>query len=199
LDLQTFNGSKITTLRNAYAPGTSVALTQGTSALQPLYVGGACNGKPALQFDATTYIKAAFTLAQPATVLLVARCDTFVASRNFFDGGAQDAMIGITSAGPKVGMYSGVGYANALSFTTGIWFAASFVFNGASSIMNLNGTAGAAADVGSGTPGGLSLGASPLGNFGLACTIARTCVYNVAFTAAQAAESVRRLQAQYRV
>ena len=41
-----------------------------------------------LQFDGTTYIKAAWTQAQPVSILLVARCDTFVSSRDFCDGGA---------------------------------------------------------------------------------------------------------------
>ena len=202
----TFNGSKVAALANAYAPGASVALAQGTSALQPLFIGSACNGAPALQFDSTTYVKALFTLAQPCTVLLVARSDSFVSSKNFCDGGTVDGMDVLTTtnagggAGPnRVGLYSGTSYTNPQTIVDGTWYAICGVFNGASSLMEANGAQGAAANAGSNTPGGLTLGAEANGTNGLACSIARACVWNTALTSAQVSDAVRRARAQYRI
>ncbi|MBS0524312.1 MAG: hypothetical protein JSS04_11835 [Proteobacteria bacterium] len=203
----TFNGAKVASLGNAWAPGTPAALAQATSALQPLFIGAACNGRAALQFDATTYIKAAFTLAQPCTVLLVARSDSFVTSKNFCDGGTTgDSMDVLTTtnagggAGPnRVGMYAGANYANPQTIIDGTWYVICAVFNGASSFLEVSGVQGAAANAGSGTPGGLSLGAGPTGLFALACSIARACVWNTALTSAQVSEAVRRARAQYRI
>lgn len=203
----TFNGAKVASLGNAWAPGTPAALAQATSALQPLFIGAACNGRAALQFDATTYIKAAFTLAQPCTVLLVARSDSFVSSRVFCDGAAAgDTMDVLTTTnggggpGPnRVGLYAGASYVNPQTVVDMTWYAICAVFNGSSSFIEVNGAQGGTGSAGSATPGGLTLGASPLGAFGLACTIARACVWNTPLTSAQVSEAVRRARAQYRI
>ena len=202
----TFNGSKVAALANAYAPGASVALAQGTSALQPLFIGSACNGAPALQFDSTTYVKALFTLAQPCTTLIVARSDTFVGSRQFADGNTQDTMDILTTtnagggSGPnRVGLYAGAAYANPQTIADGAWYAICGVFNGVSSFIEVSGAQGVASNAGSASPGGLTLGAGGSGGFGLACTIARACVWNTALTSAQVSDAVRRARAQYRI
>ena len=131
--------------------------------------------QPALQVDGSilfdgvdNYLKCdAFTLNQPFTEYMLFRQITWTANDYFSDGntlastGFLQAELGAT---PEVSMYAGTGVATNDNLLLGTYGIASVVFNGASSLIQINNTIATTGNVGINNAGGFTLGATGNGS-----------------------------------
>lgn len=140
---------------------------QGTGSLRPLYrLTGGANGHPNVEFDATDdYLNAAFALAQPEHIFIVAKKGTPTANNpTLVDGGAgtgnrmriywagaapgSDVQVSMTSDAVNVITANG-------TFTS--WFLLEAQFNGATSKLRINGGTYTIGNAGTNGGGGIRL------------------------------------------
>lgn len=134
----------------------------------------------------------AFTLIQPFTVYLLFRQITWTATDIITDGTTGNAQIYQQTSSPTVGMYAGLGSC-AVDLALGDYGIVSGVFNGASSLIQLNKGAPAIGDLSTNDPGGFAMGANPLGPIGYA-----NCEYKEAIIFAGAHDAdTRAIVIQY--
>lgn len=137
--------------------GNSRDMAQATKANQPKIVSSGSlitmtNGKPGIQFTggASTFFSSAFGIAQPLTLLFVAKRDADI-------GGNAEVLAGgdnfTCSVGTKAttGYFDGYSGADLISSTVvpQVTFSAGYVYNGASSAIYFNGASIASGDMGS--------------------------------------------------
>lgn len=151
-------------------------LVQATGANQPsLVASGGPNNDPEVLFNGSTqFMQAAFTLAQPWTCFITYKQLTFtaVSVHDVVMDGATNATSVITSsssAGHLWSMYAGTEVDSGAQRANGVYACATLIWNGASSVARINGVQVIAANIGAGTPGGVTVGALALG--GRACNI----------------------------
>lgn len=127
--------------------GNTLDLTQATDANRPLWTGSVVGSLPGVNFDTT-----AKTLASAGNTPATAQAYTmnFVSKQTGNTGSnasilaiAGGGQIDYTSSGTKVGIYNGGSFVTSTSFTASIFHAAQGIFNGASSIIYVDGTSDA--------------------------------------------------------
>lgn len=177
--------------------------TQGTASRQPLYVESAVNGHPALYFSGNAPADAltteAFTRNQPHTALV---CGFWTANPGaneyFIDGLSQNTAVLRKEPGANLfGGYAGT-VLNGDATTINVPFVGAGVFNGASSLVALNGTETAGA-LGVRNASGVTIGADGGGTYAapLYGYIAEVILYNRALAQAERRQVERYLGARY--
>lgn len=142
-------------------------LLQATAAKQP-----AVQGDGSLLFDGSDdFMQAMFTLNQPCTVFVLLKPVTWIGDTYFFDGGASNdsgvvAQIGTT---PEIVAYAGSISAANGDLTVGAFKVVAVVFNGASSVLQVDANTATTGDFGASNMGGFTL-ASVGGGTGLGGT-----------------------------
>ena len=144
--------------------GSATPLTQATGALQPTSVASQLHNLPAIRFDgAGDYMQTAFTLAQPCTTVLLYKSVTvglLAAHDIIYDGASALAALVVASDIAN----AAINYGSSVNTTSGAMAADTIerwcvVANGASSTATRNGASVMAANIGSNSPGGITLGA----------------------------------------
>jgi len=102
----------------------------------------------------------AFTFNQPEEIFILARQTTWAGSDRFFDGNALNSgTLQKFTATPQLRIFAG-GVVGNISLTLAEWGVVTVVFNGASSLLQLNNDAPVTGDAGLSNMGGFTLGAS---------------------------------------
>lgn len=116
------------------------------------------NGYRYLESGANKALRAVFTLTQPFTRFDVFRLRAGYTLANYWIDGQtpETALLRPYPAG-NVSLYSGTGSAPQAPYTDGTWVVTCSVFNGASSIISVNGGSEVTGNPGTGNPGGMKL------------------------------------------
>ena len=125
--------------------------------------------RPAKQTDgsilfngADEYLKCvAFTLDQPETVYILGKQVTWTDNDNWSDGeAANSGRVVQNTTTPRIGIFAGVAIvSNLTTLALDTYGALASVFNGASSVLQINGTSGTAGNAGAASLGGFTLAA----------------------------------------
>lgn len=141
--------------------------SQSTAANQPgLTLTGGANGKPYVNYPTSSgpqYLAtASFTLVQPAFVQIIVNRFSFTGGDTLIDGFSGNTMrIYDNGTAPNITAFAGASGPNVNTFAVGTWGILSALFSGSASTLALNNGAPATGNVGSNSPGGITLG-----NFG---------------------------------
>lgn len=179
----TADGTPVALLEDQSGEGND--LTQADGDKRPLLKLNVVNGLPVLRFDGTDgWLRAVFALAQPLTVFVVGRQANDTQHGYFTDGVNNISMIVSDDNTPTTGkwrIYSGAQVASSATRDTD-WHAFAGVFNGASSLLSVDGDV-TTGDAGSDSPGGVTLGSNGnrSGSF-LSGDVARVLVYDNALS-----------------
>lgn len=159
-------------------------LNQGTGANQPSIPGdGTLLFDGVLQFMGT----GVFTLNQPCTVYLRAKLPTtpttfaYLTDGQVGGGGNRCAILFNNSLVP--GLDAGSFAVGSPALTLNTYSSLAGVFNGASSVIQVDGTSFTTANIGAANPTGFTVGGSGGTTFPLNCRVAEIIVYNVAHDA----------------
>lgn len=163
--------------------------TQATAAKKPTYRASRStfSGQPVVEFDsADDFVQtASFTaMAQPNTVFAVAKVGATGAQRFMIDGfdfSNRHALFQESSTNWQY--YAGSLVNDGTSNTNVHLFQA--LFNGASSVLRVDGGAGTSGNAGSNNLTGLTLGAQPSGTSNWGGDIAEVIVYNMSLSATE--------------
>lgn len=137
-------------------------LVQGTGGNQP-----AIQADNSILFDgADNFMAAAFTLNQPTTAYLLYKGITWTSNDAVIDGSSGRMAFLQTGISPNVRLFSGSAGPQDNSVSLGAYAAYGCVFNGASSVLQVNNTSTAASDVGAENGGGVCVGSGQGGAFG---------------------------------
>lgn len=170
--------------------GNNRHLTQATGANQP-----ALQGDNTILFDGVNdYLKtSSFTLVQPSTVYILGQQVAWTYGRYWFDGAGLNGG-GILQAGNSGGnvanrltYFAGSYPTGSVDLSLGTYSVVQVVFNGASSLIQLDAAAAVTGTTGANSLGGITLGAA--GNNGVNgnIRIKEVIVYSVAHDATQRA------------
>lgn len=141
--------------------GNNRHLINATGTKQPLLMTNQRSGLPAVRFDAVDdYLQNIFTLNQPVTGFCVCRWP--IINRYILDGtgtptGAKGSIGHITTAN-TVRLHGGTALASPAGITASAWILISWVLNGNSSEVFLNGVSAVAGAAGANVMAGLTLG-----------------------------------------
>lgn len=140
--------------------GNSRTLSQGTSAARPTYKTAIQNGRAIVRFDGVDDFmqSGVFTLAQPINVFIVVNWRTNAADASALDGLSGITMLIRQQASRQINVFAGVDLSGPASVTD-VWRQYGVVFSGASSEIRVDGGAATAGNAGTGSPGGLTVGA----------------------------------------
>lgn len=156
-------------------------VTQATTANKPTLKLSIKNGKAVIRFVTDDYLDGpTWTLTQPVTMFIVAQTSS-VAGQNFIRGTTGGAEIGIlaTTTTNLQTLFAGSSLAGSTAITSA-WRIHSFIANGASSLLYMNGTQTASGNAGTQNSGAIRIGASAaLGGY-LAGDIAEIVVIDAA-------------------
>ncbi len=149
--------------------GATHDLVQATDAARP-----SLQSDNSILFDGTAqFLKAsAFTLNQPETLYFLFKQISWTAADYFIDGNGLDGgSINQNLASPKIRIFAGnldANFTAVLGMTIGAYGIVTVVFNGASSVLQINAGASASGNAGANNMGGLTLGCpgTAVGNFG---------------------------------
>jgi hypothetical protein len=164
--------------------------TQATGSAQPIK-----QAAGTILFNGTSHLlkTAAFTLNQPCTRYLRVKPVTWTNGRYIFDGNLINrGVLFQTGVTPSVSLYAGAAAAPNTALTLGAWHSVAAVFNGATSVLQIDGTT-TTGNAGASNPGGLTLGASPSSTLWSNVEVAEEIAYNVAHTPAQRAAVIKYL------
>lgn len=131
-------------------------LKQATATNQP-----ALQGDGSILFDGVdNFLKCdAFTLNQPETIYLLGKQVTYAGSDRVCDGNtAASGAIFQSGVSPQIQITAGAGAATNGNWTLDTYFALAAVFNGASSVIHVNGSTATTGDPGAANMGGFALG-----------------------------------------
>lgn len=147
-----------------------------------------------IEFSATTKFRESFTLANGFTRFNVFRVRTGTTLGNYMIGGAS-VLDGLLQplAGPNIRLYSGSG-GPSLAFALDTWYVSCEVYNGASSVLSLNGGTEATGNPGTNAPSGLSLGDT---SFPTLFDWCETIIYNTVLGLSTRTGIVSNLKAYY--
>jgi PKD repeat protein len=137
-------------------------LIQAAGANQPLYIAGALNGLPVIEFNGTSdYMKTApFTLNQPEDIFIVYKPILWGMNKTIFDGYTTEAMSleGFPSS-PSVSLYAGTSYAASNSnATVGRFHIVECFYGGANSYLKVDNSTQTIGNPGISNAGGFELG-----------------------------------------
>ena len=160
-------------------------LVQATGASQPVVTAAAINGLPAITFDGVDdFMAVSFTLAVPLTIFVVFRQVTWTSSDIVYDGNldlrtrlAQSA----TTPGLVAGGSGGITLAQNNGLAVDTFGLTTAIYNGASSVFQVNNLTETTGTTGSASPDGITLGARGskavgFGNIGVAEVIIMAAV-----------------------
>ena len=145
--------------------GNGYTLTQATEAAKPRYRTARVNGLPSVQFNGAQTIRSATLTARSATgwCVAVVKFDATASDGHVLDGQSSSArsILGV-SAATGVFMQQGAALASNLAAPQpwAVWAA---VFNGATSVLYLNGVQVAAGNAGTQLPNAVHMGADRFG------------------------------------
>lgn len=161
------SGASISNWSDASGNGNNATASVVSS---PTYVSSSTylNNNAGVSFATTqlSYLSAAFTLVQPETVFFVCSTRTGAASQfRFLDGLAANSMLlyTITNAPNATGSfteYAGNVLNSASTFSANVAFLGTAVFNGANSLVQLNGETAVTGNCGVGNGAGITIGSS---------------------------------------
>lgn len=119
-----------------------------------------------LLFDgvANVLTNAGYTLNQPCSAYLLFRQVTSTSGDRIISGIAATAVIQQTAVSARLQLFCTAGAPNNDNLALNTYGAVCAVFNGASSLIQVNNTSATTGDPGSNNPGGFSLGASTAGS-----------------------------------
>lgn len=167
-------------------------LVQATGANQPVLTAGQINGRPALVFDGVNdSLAVAFALTQPETVFIVFSQISWTNFDMVFDGGAvsNDMSLQQGTASPGLAIRAGVAsVALNNNLAVGTFGLATAIFDGASSLLQINSTAATTGNPGTNAGAGIRIGTRGAGgsNFGN-ISVAEVIVMAATATAAERA------------
>lgn len=160
------------------------------------------SAQPALQPDGTIlfdgtgdFLKCdAFTLVQPETVYLRMKQVTWTNVEAFFDGNALNGgQVQQITATPQIQMSAGTGVAANGNLAVDTWGSVCAVFNGASSLLQIDSTTPTAGNAGAGDMGGLTLGARGANNLFSNIQVSEVIIFAAAHDAATRAAVIAYL------
>lgn len=184
------NGSNVSQWDDASGNGRH--LKQATATNQP-----AKQADGSILFDGVdNFLKCdAFTLNQPETVYVLFKQVTWSNQESVFDGNAINTGRCLqNTTTPQIALYAGSGpVASNVELAVDTYGALAAVFNGASSVLQINSTSSAAGNAGAGNMGGFTLGAN--GNNATPCHIQvkEVAIYSVAHDEATRAQVIAYL------
>lgn len=165
-------------------------LIQATGANQPTV-----QGDGTILFDGTSdFLKtAAFTLNQPDTIYLRMKQVTWIAQDAIFDGNTlSSGAVYQNSITPNVRQFAGLDSTENGAMAVNTWASMAAVFNGASSVLQIDGTT-VTGNAGAGNKGGFTLGAASDGTRPSNIQVAEVIIYNVAHDATTRAQVIAYL------
>ncbi len=193
---------RISQITGAY--GVGVVLTSGTDVRRPMYNATGINGRPSIQFDgyggAGTGDQMVFTTAtaQPCTVYVVFRTLTSGVNQALMDGSTAGTIeLFISAVSNVVSIYAGLqldGVHSAVGTTAHIAVA---IFNGASSVIRVDGVQVAAGNAGSSAVANGVIGDN--GGDELTGHEGEQLIYNVIHTTAEIQKRERYLSKEWGV
>ncbi len=183
--------------------GNGNTLLQATGAAQPALTAGAINGLPALTFDGTDdSMRAVFTLVQPETIFIVMSQVSHAQFDMMFDGSTTTNVMSLqqTVATPGMAIRAGTLVATNTNLAIGTFGLVTAIFNGASSVLQVNNTTETTGNAGALDGAGLRLGTrgDAGGNFGNV-QIAEVIVMGAVATAAERASMKAYVLARYAI
>lgn len=173
--------------------GNSRHLTQATDTNKP-----ALQGDGSILFDGVdnSLVQSTFSYAQPETIYILAKQITWTANDRWFDSavGGDRGIIQQFGTTPQIRIYAGAAL-GAVSLTLDTYGIVCAVFNGASSVLQLNLTAPVTGNAGTDNMGSLRLGcpATALANFGN-IQVKEILMYSAAHDATTRAQVIRYLE-----
>ena len=133
-------------------------LVQATGGNQP-----AIQADNSILFDGVdNFMQAAFTLNQPCAYYFLGKQITWTSGDRILDGVAGTVIINQSGSGTSLAISAGVGLPFSVDPGLDTYFVACAVFNGASSVAQLN-TSSATGDAGAANPGGVTVGSARTG------------------------------------
>lgn len=173
--------------------------TQGTGSKRPTYKTGIQNGKPVVRFDGVDdFMAAPCALTQPDTVFMVAKNLGSTSAKDFLDGASTGGrqLFRVASAITVLVYAGGTGFTPAA--VPGNWNVYAIRWNGASSILNINGGSDLTGDAGTNNVNGQTFGASTSGVSELAnFDMAEFIGYQASLSAVQVAAASSYLRAKW--
>lgn len=153
-------------------------------AARPFYKTAIQNGLNIVRFDGATSVMGpvAFTLTQPWTLFAAIQVDAYGANDRLFDALAVNNGTIYQSGGtPTINLYAQGGAAAAnTSLTLGSWHVLTCVFNGASSLIRVDGANQTTGNPGAADPGGITMGAQSGGGNQCDMDVGEVIIYNSA-------------------
>lgn len=161
--------------------------------------------QPALQADGSilfdgvdNFLQAsAFTLNQPFTIYLLGRQVTWTAGDRIFDGNTQDTTEVLqTTAGasPQIRQFAGSQGSDNSDWTVNTYAVLVAIFNGASSVLQINNSTAVTSDAGAQNAAGFTLGAIGTGSANWSnIQVKEVLLYSAAHVAATRTEIINEL------
>lgn len=175
--------------------GNARHLLQGTDAARP-----ALQADGSILFNGTSHFlkTAAFTLNQPTTVVLVVKQVSWTINDRFFDGNAAlGGVLFMSATTPTIAIFAGSTAASNTNLAVGANGVVSAVFNGASSLIQVNANAATTGNAGANNMGGFTLGADGANlNFGN-IQVYEAAIFPSAISAADRARVAAGLMAKH--
>ena len=140
----------------------------GADSAKPTLLTNQLNGYPAVVFDgvANTMRTANFGLAQPTTIFFIGKQITWTSGDSLFDGTIDNSgRLFQNSSSPRLDQYAGAFGANSSALAIDTFALITCIFNGASSILQINDIAES-----TGNPGATAMGGFVLGSFATGAT-----------------------------
>lgn len=186
-------GGAVGSIRDKISSSTYIPALSGSN-LGTLRTSTGPGGIRYIEFTATTKFRESFTLANGFSRFNVFRIRTGTTLGNYMIGGAniENGLLQ-PLAGPNIRLYSGAG-GPSKSFTLDTWYVSCEVYNGASSVLSLNGGTEATGNPGTADPSGLSLNDL---SFPTLFDWCETIIYNTALGLSTRTGIVSNLKAYY--
>lgn len=176
----------------ADASGMNHNLVQASTSAQPT-----AQDDGSVLFDGIAhYLESSFALTQPETVYMMFKQVTWTLNDYVMDGfGANTARVGQEVGTPKLQLYAGSFAAANGDLAVDTYGAVAIVFNGASSLIQVNENAATTGDAGAANMGGIVLGALGNGLSGFSnIQVKEVIVYSGAHDAGQRARNIAYLR-----
>lgn len=167
----TLNGSDVSSWADQSGNGNDLVMASASE--QPGYLTNQLNGHAVVEFDGIDewLATATFSLVQPETIFLVLKQTTWTDDVSIMDGFATNSgrcrQVGTT---PNIALYAGAAAAGNTDLTVNTYSLVTIIFNGGSSLIQVNNNTETTGNAGGSNMNGFTLGAigvggGPGGNF----------------------------------
>lgn len=157
--------------------------------------------RPTVQADGSilfdgvdNFMAATFTLNQPHTIYVLGKQLTWTAGDHIFNGVAANVALYQNSSSPRVDIYAGAGGPFSTAWTLDTDMVVAAVFNGASSLIQVNTSVSTEGDPGADNPGGFTLGGNNSGAANSNIQVKEVILYSAAHDASTRARVIAYLQ-----